>query len=107
MNMSECTRTVRSNLRSWDSSSSTLAPEMSETYPGTSGKTHCERNETTPARNAAMGKGSDDIWLFLRFLDLRFASIVIARTCVWGCCLFAFPSSSFQEIQRRLGADGW
>src|SRR6185369_4146592 len=30
---------------------STLTPEMSEMYPGTSGNTHGERNESMPATN--------------------------------------------------------
>jgi hypothetical protein len=34
---------------------------MSEIYPGTSGKTHGVRNETSPAANAAIGRGSDDM----------------------------------------------
>jgi hypothetical protein len=32
-------------------------PEISETYPGTSGRTQGERNERIPAINAAIGKG--------------------------------------------------
>jgi hypothetical protein len=38
-----------------------LAPEMRETYPGTSGSTQGERNETIPATNTAIGKGNEDI----------------------------------------------
>jgi hypothetical protein len=38
-------------------SSSTPTPEISDTYPGTSGSTQGERNETTPAINAAIGVG--------------------------------------------------
>ena len=40
-------------------SSSTPAPEISDTYPGTSGSTHGDRNEISPATNAAIGKGND------------------------------------------------
>src|SRR5690349_14091499 len=40
---------------------STPAPEISDTYPGTSGKTQGERNEITPAKKAAIGNGRLDI----------------------------------------------
>src|SRR5712675_736339 len=63
INMSECNSTVFSSLRSLFCSSSTLAPEISETYPGTSGSTHGDKNETIPARNAVIGKGNEDIGL--------------------------------------------
>src|SRR5215831_10966619 len=63
INMSECNSTVFNSLRSLFCSSSTLAPEIRETYPGTSGSTHGDRNETIPARNAVMGKGNEDIGL--------------------------------------------
>jgi len=39
----------------------TPAPEIRETYPGTKGSMHGERNEIRPAINAAIGRGSDDI----------------------------------------------
>src|SRR5580765_7699916 len=61
MNISECNSTVLSSLRSFVCSSSTLAPEIKETYPGTSGSTQGERNETIPARNAAIGRGNEDM----------------------------------------------
>src|SRR5215467_2506009 len=61
MNMSECSSTVFRSRRSCDSNSSALAPEISDTYPGTKGKTQGDRNEIKPAKNAAIGKGSDDI----------------------------------------------
>src|ERR1700680_1612050 len=57
MNAMEFSMTLRSR---WDScvlSCSTPTPEISETYPGTSGSTHGERNDTSPARKAAMGRG--------------------------------------------------
>jgi hypothetical protein len=61
--MSECNSTVFNSLRSLFWSSSTLAPEINETYPGTSGNTHGDKNETIPARNAVIGKGNEDIGL--------------------------------------------
>src|SRR5215472_4624511 len=78
MNMSECKSTVFNNLRSFDWSSSTLAPEMRETYPGTSGSTHGERNETIPATNAAIGRGNEDIGLSQKRLkkDVPYCSLV-------------------------------
>ena len=63
INMSECNSTVFNSLRSLFCSSSTLAPEINETYPGTSGSTHGDKNETIPARNAVIGKGNEDIGL--------------------------------------------
>src|SRR6476469_7349679 len=63
INMSECNSTVFNSLRSLFCNSSTLAPEIRETYPGTSGSTHGDRNETIPARNAVIGKGNEDIGL--------------------------------------------
>jgi hypothetical protein len=53
--------TLRKSCDSCDFSSSTPAPEISDTYPGTSGKTHGERNETKPAKKAAIGSGNVDI----------------------------------------------
>src|SRR5579859_974933 len=69
INMSECNSTVFNNLRSLVCNSSTLAPEIKETYPGTSGSTHGDRNETIPARNAAIGKGNEDIRPFSTYTD--------------------------------------
>src|SRR5512146_2922755 len=40
-------------------SSSTPTPEISDTYPGTRGNTQGDRNETSPATNAAMGDTED------------------------------------------------
>src|SRR5437899_10667720 len=53
--------TLRSSCASCDLSSSTPAPEISETYPGTSGSTQGERNDTNPATKAAIGSGRVDI----------------------------------------------
>jgi hypothetical protein len=41
--------------------SSTPTPEINETYPGTSGNTQGERNDSSPATNAAIGSGRLDI----------------------------------------------
>src|SRR5262245_13086363 len=61
INISECKSTVLSSLRSFDWSSSMLAPEIREMYPGTKGSTQGDRNETIPAMNTAMGNGNADI----------------------------------------------
>src|SRR5437588_8180107 len=61
MNITEFSITERISLPSCWRSSSTPAPEISDTYPGTSGSTHGDRNEINPATNAAIGKGNDDI----------------------------------------------
>src|SRR5579884_933189 len=65
MNIRECKNTVFNSLRSFVWSSSTLAPEIKDTYPGTRGRTQGERNETIPAKNAAIGNGNEDISLSL------------------------------------------
>src|SRR5438045_4891225 len=61
MNITEFSITERITFESCCLSSSTPAPEISDTYPGTSGSTHGDRNEINPATNAAIGKGNDDI----------------------------------------------
>src|SRR3979411_2241896 len=63
ININECNSTVFNSLRSLVWSSSTLAPEIKDTYPGTSGSTHGDRNDTIPARKAVIGKGNEDIGL--------------------------------------------
>src|SRR5208282_2512765 len=57
MNAAELSITLRKSCPSCDFSSSTPTPEISETYPGTSGSTQGERNDTRPATKAAMGRG--------------------------------------------------
>ena len=64
-NVRELSITDFLNLLSCRFNSSTPAPEIRETYPGTSGKTHGDRNEIRPAKNAAIGRGSDDIAAYL------------------------------------------
>src|SRR3989440_12864539 len=61
MKPTEFSMTLRSSCASCDLSSSTPAPEISETYPGTSGSTQGERNDTNPATKAAIGSGRLDI----------------------------------------------
>src|SRR5271157_5970691 len=63
MNAAEFSITFRNSCPSWDFSSSTPTPEISETYPGTSGRTQGDRKEINPATNAAAGNGK----LFMRF----------------------------------------
>src|SRR5580698_3056376 len=57
MKATEFSMTFRSRWDSWVLSCSTPTPEISDTYPGTSGNTHGERNDTRPARKAAIGRG--------------------------------------------------
>src|SRR3569833_2006075 len=57
MNISELNITRRSRGASASCNVSIPVPEISETYPGTSGKTHGDRKERIPATNAAKGKG--------------------------------------------------
>jgi hypothetical protein len=65
-----------------DFSSSTPAPEINETYPGTSGSTHGERNEISPAKNAASGSGRLDMRLYctcLKLLSVRSDAFVVIK----------------------------
>src|ERR1700756_985733 len=71
MNAPEFTITLRRSCASFDLSSSTPAPEISETYPGTSGNTHGDRNEMSPATKAAIGSGSVDIGIILPVLPRK------------------------------------
>src|SRR5579871_3103045 len=64
MNPIEFTITRRINWPCGDLSSSTPAPEINETYPGTNGSTHGERKEISPAKNAASGNGRLDMRLY-------------------------------------------
>src|SRR5579859_6472835 len=58
MNISDLSRIPPSSLCELSCSiSSMVEPEMTETYPGTKGRTHGERKETMPARNAPSGRG--------------------------------------------------
>src|SRR5260370_32147583 len=75
INITEFSMTERIRRESCCFSSSTPAPEISDTYPGTSGRTQGERNEISPAKNAAIGKGNEDmratlIVTILGFLDV-------------------------------------
>src|SRR6266702_3759585 len=89
INIREFNSTVLNNLRSLDFNSSTLAPEIKDTYPGTNGSTQGERNEAIPARNAAIGKGKEDmspcllsdlhIVIFLQLFHITQGSAVVAQ----------------------------
>src|SRR5215469_5281894 len=64
MKATEFSITLRNSCDWCDFNSSTPAPEMSDTYPGTSGNTQGERKETRPAKKAAMGSGNVDIEVY-------------------------------------------
>ena len=64
MNAAELSISLRKRWDSLDFNSSMPAPEISETYPGTSGSTQGERKEIKPATKAASGKGK----LVIQFL---------------------------------------
>jgi len=57
INAAELNITLRKSWPSFSFSCSTPTPEISETYPGTSGSTQGERNEIRPATKAASGSG--------------------------------------------------
>src|SRR5664279_4711973 len=57
MKAAELNITLRKSCPSFSFSCSTPTPEISETYPGTSGRTQGDRKEISPATNAARGNG--------------------------------------------------
>src|SRR5882672_11238772 len=61
MKAAEFNITLRNSCPWSDLSSSTPTPEISETYPGTSGSTQGETKEINPATNAASGNGKVDM----------------------------------------------
>src|SRR5271170_7923659 len=60
----ELSITLRKSCPSCSFSCSTPAPEIRETYPGTSGSTQGDRNEINPATKAASGNGKLVISLY-------------------------------------------
>src|SRR5579863_25317 len=83
LNMSELRITLGINPLPPRRNSSTPTPDINDTYPGTRGKTQGERNETSPAANAAMGD-TDDI------VSILFAPALLGywprNKCVVGFC---------------------
>src|SRR5215475_530359 len=65
MKAAEFSMTLRRSWLSLDFSSSTPAPEIRDTYPGTKGRTQGERKEMMPAIKAARGSGKVDIEIIL------------------------------------------
>src|SRR6266436_9938692 len=63
----EFSMTLRNSDASGCCSSSTPTPEISDTYPGTSGNTQGERKETKPATKAAIGSGRFAIQRYCTF----------------------------------------
>src|SRR5882724_7694038 len=57
-------------------SRSTLMPDISDMYPGTSGKTHGERNDSMPAAKA--------IQIVMFESDMNFFAISVARLIIRG-----------------------
>src|SRR6266478_5649336 len=67
----EFSMTLRNSDASGCCSSSTPTPEISDTYPGTSGNTQGERKETKPATKAAIGSGRLPIRNNCTFIQTR------------------------------------
>src|SRR5258708_34381720 len=64
MNAAELSITLRKSSPSFSLSCSTPTPEIRETYPGTRGSTQGDRNDISPATNAASGNGKVVIFLY-------------------------------------------
>src|SRR5580692_4123509 len=64
MKAAELSITLRKSWPSFIFSCSTPTPEISETYPGTSGSTQGDRNENNPATKAASGNGKLVIFIY-------------------------------------------
>ena len=71
MKAAELSISLRRRWPSLDFSSSMPAPEISETYPGTSGSTQGERKEISPATKAASGSGK----LVIRWLKFPISAV--------------------------------
>src|ERR1700687_5820713 len=64
MKAAELSITLRKSSPSFIFNCSTPAPEIRETYPGTSGSTQGDKNEISPATKAASGNGKLVIFLY-------------------------------------------
>src|ERR1700694_4424314 len=64
MNAAEFNITLRKSSPSFSFNCSTPTPEISETYPGTSGSTQGDKNEISPATKTASGNGKLVISLY-------------------------------------------
>jgi hypothetical protein len=102
MNIKEFRKTLRIRRESCSLSSSTLAPEISDTYPGTRGRTQGERNEINPARNAAIGRGSEDIGAALIVTIPGYLDAPGAQTCASHsfCVGLNWPAQSSHRQDR-------
>src|SRR5437879_5534310 len=91
--------TLRNSWPSFDLSSSTPAPEISDTYPGTKGSTHGDRNEISPATKAARGRGRLDIKFILRKISSQF-SVLSSQFSVLSS-QFSVLSSQFSVLSSQ------
>src|SRR5580704_11629597 len=82
MKLTEFNIILRNSCDSCALSSSTPAPEIKDTYPGTRGKTQGERNEIKPATNAAMGSGRVAIESYATCTEARRERIIGLRPFV-------------------------
>src|SRR5438093_6323117 len=113
MNRIEFIMTLRRTLASCAFSSSTPTPEMSDTYPGTSGNTQGERKDTRPATNAAIGRGKFPIPLYCTRVGRRgnlgrYASecnfFVTERDAAGCVCKPHFPGTPLGESPKGASA---
>src|ERR1035438_9013009 len=91
MKARELSINLRSRCPSVDFSSSMPAPEIRETYPGTSGSTQGDKNEIRPATKAASGNGKLVISLYC---SDRGEVAPCLQDAAEGGIVTAFPPSS-------------
>src|SRR5450755_1157077 len=89
MNVSECSITVPNMRRLLDCRSSTVAPEIRETYPGTKGSTQGDRNDRIPATNAARGRGRPCIKVYCNNREGLTTGLILTFDLVAQCNLDA------------------
>src|SRR5580704_7341658 len=110
MNATEFSITFRSSCDSCVLSCSTPAPEISDTYPGTSGNTHGERNDTKPARKAAIGRGRLVItglfYLLDGFVLANKRGSRVHHSCLLDCAKAKKLQAIYVKLVRRSRGRG-
>src|SRR5664279_1559238 len=105
MNAAELSITLRKSSPSFSFSCSTPTPEISETYPGTSGSTQGDRNEISPATNAASGNGKLDIFFYCSDrVEVCTPPNTLPKRCYggWNCYSISAFSLQLPVIRQPL-----
>src|SRR5690348_16463582 len=98
MNISELRITLGISPLPPKRSSSTPTPEISDTYPGTRGNTQGDKNETSPATNAAMGDTEDIVTILFPPTRLGYAASTRRSTHSEQCLNHSTSSRTGRDI---------